>query len=144
MSFGGTPQTKLTGFITNDISFYPDLDKGTFQEDYRLPAEYTDSMISEALCFGMTEINIELQKHLIKWQIKGQQQLTTIQQRLYLRAVYCRAKAFLLKQFPTVTAKPSANNTGKSDAETYPEFLTLAGVALRKLQGRGRIGVEAI
>lgn len=144
MSFGGTPETNLLGKIPNDDAFYPDLDKGIFQKDYRLPGEYTDSMISEALAFAKDEINDDLAKTRTKWEMSGQTTLTDKQQRFYFKAVYCRAKSYLLANFATVTAKPSANNVGKESPERYDRFLRFSSNAVRSLQSRGRITVRLI
>lgn len=144
MSFGGTPETTLVGLIANDDSFYPDLDKGQFQKDYRLPGEYTNSMITEALEVAMDEINHDLSLARHNWEQQQLTELSNSQKRLYLRAVYCRAKSYLLENFATVTAKPSANNAGKEAPERYERFLKFSSNAVRRLQKRGRITANLI
>lgn len=143
MSFSGTVEQQLTGTIEND-DLLPALDIGLFQQNYRLPGEYTQSMITEALAVAKDEVNSDLAKAISQWQTNGQTELTPTQKRLYLRGVYCRAKAFLLEQFATVTAKPSANNAGKEAPERYDIFLKLSSNAIRQLQGRGRISSELL
>lgn len=143
MSFSGQKNQALTGTIQNE-GIFPALDLGYFQVNYRLPSEYTKDMLTEALEVAMDEINGDLEKALAKWLADGQTELTKRQKRLYLRAVFCRAKAFLLEQFATVTAKPSANNAGKEDPERYSKFLKFSANAVRLLQKKGRISAELV
>lgn len=143
MSFSGSIPEVLQGSVTND-GFFPNLDLGEFQTIHRLPAEYSPELISEGVTVSMLEVNNDLQSAKQTWRKQGQTELTTDQAALYKRAVFCRAKSYLLQQYATVTAKPSANNEGKEAPERYDAFLKLSANMVRQLQGRGRIGVELI
>lgn len=143
MSFSGIIPEKLQGTVSND-GFFPDLDLGEFQETHRLPAEYAPALISEGVMTAMLEVNDDLERIRQTWQNAGQNKLDNNQTNLYKRAVFCRAKSYLLQQYATVTAKPSANNVGKEAPERYDIFLKFSENAIRQLQGRGRIGVYLI
>lgn len=60
----------------------------------------------------------------------------------YKRAVYCRAKAYLLGQFATFIRRESAENLAKEAPSTRESLLSFSQQAVRLIQGRGRITAQ--
>ena len=148
MSFSGKPTTLVDQAIEND-GFWPDLSVAEFQKGYRLPAEYLSELLAEGIAFAMGEVNVDLAKRKADWQAAGVTSVEsadpmvlperTFHVATYKRAVYCRAKAYLLQQFATVNRRESAENIAKESPATEDQFLTFSQQAVRLLQGRGRI-----
>lgn len=148
MSFSGRPTTFIEQAIEND-GFWPDLSVAEFQKGYRLPAEYLGELLAEGIAFAMGEVNVDLVKRKVAWQAAGVTSVesadpTVLPERTfhaatYKRAVYCRAKAYLLQQFATVNRRESAENLAKEAPATEAQFLAFSQQAVRLLQGRGRI-----
>jgi hypothetical protein len=148
MSFSGKPTTLVERAIPND-GFWPDLGVSEFQTGYRLPAEYLVDLLAEGITSAMGEVNLDLAKRKAAWQAGGISNVAAadpllLQERAffaasYKRAVYCRAKAFLLQQFATVNRRESAENLSKEAPETHDLFLRYSQQAVRLLQGRSRI-----
>ena len=148
MSFSGKPTTLVELAIEND-GFWPNLDVAEFQKGYRLPAEYLMELLTAELTTAMTEVNRDLATCKARWQNQGITRLEsadpmvlperTFQAATYMRAVYCRAKASLLTEFPTITRREIAENTGKEAPERSETFLAFSQASVRSLQGRGRM-----
>jgi hypothetical protein len=148
MSFSGKPTAFVEQVIEND-GFWPNLSVSEFQKGYRLPAEFLGELLTDALSIAMVEVNADLAKLKARWQAVGITHVESadstllperaLKAKLYKRAVYCRAKASALQQFPTVTRRESAENTGKEAPEREDAFLAFSQQAVRALQGRGRI-----
>ncbi|WP_312226232.1 head completion/stabilization protein [Stutzerimonas nitrititolerans] len=148
MSFSGKPTTLVEQAIEND-GFWPDLSVAEFQRGYRLPAEYLVELLADGIAFSMGEVNQDLAKRKAAWQAAGITSVesadpTVLQERTfhvatYKRAVYCRAKAYLLQQFATVNRRDAAENLAKEAPATEERFLAFSQQAVRLLQGRSRI-----
>lgn len=148
MSFSGKPTTLVDQAIVND-GFWPDLSVSEFQQAYRLPAEYLRELLVDGLTQAMGEVNLDLRKRKAAWQAAGIDNVETADPLLlperafmassYKRAVYCRAKAYLLQQFATVSRRESSSNTGKESPDTREQFLAFSQQAVRLIQGRGRM-----
>ncbi len=148
MSFSGKPTTLVDQAIEND-GFWPNLGVSEFQKGYRLPAEYLVELLVDGITLAMGEVNLDLAKRKTAWQAAGITNVESADPLLlpergfyvatYKRAVYCRAKAYLLQQFATVNRRESAENLGKEAPETREQFLSFSQQAVRLIQGRGRI-----
>ncbi|MDF3195693.1 head completion/stabilization protein [Pseudomonas sp. 1928-m] len=122
MSFSGKPTTLVEQAITND-GFWPDLGVSEFQKGYRLPAEYLVDLLADGITNAMGEVNRDLAKRKAAWQAAGIATVATadpqvLQERAfyvatYKRAVYCRAKAYLLQQFATVIRQRGARHQAR-------------------------------
>ena len=154
MSFSGnvlTDNTEIT--ITND-GWFPDLSMDEFLRDYRVPGDYAEDMVRSQLALSVSEINDNLEGWRLDQEAAGYTNLTGIpapvidgiskHERLYRRAVFCRAKAELLMQFATMTRKDTAENTAKEAPETEDKFLQYSVSAQRKLMGLTKFGVELL
>ena len=153
MSFSGRPTTLIDQPIAND-GFWPDLSLVEFQKGYRLPAEYLVELLVEGITQAMGEVNVDLARRKKQWQRAGIHNVAsadpmileerTFMASSYKRAVYCRAKAFLLQQFVTVNRRDSAENLAKEAPATAETFLAFSQQAVRLIQGRGRVTAELI
>ncbi|MCU9047994.1 head completion/stabilization protein [Pseudomonas aeruginosa] len=148
MSFSGKPTTLVERAIDND-GFWPDLGVSEFQTGYRLPAEYLVDLLADGITTAMAEVNRDLAARKLAWQAAGIASMATADPLTlpephfyvasYKRAVYCRAKAYLLQQFATVNRRAEAENLAKEAPETHEAFLAFSQQAVRLIQGRGRI-----
>ncbi|BBT15117.1 phage head completion protein [Metapseudomonas otitidis] len=148
MSFSGKPTTLVEQVIEND-GFWPDLGVAEFQKGYRLPAEYLVELLADGITAAMGEVNRDLAKRKRAWLAAGVTQVASADPLLlpergfyvaiYKRAVYCRAKAYLLQQFATVNRRAEAANLAKEAPETHEAFLAYSQQAVRQIQGRGRV-----
>jgi len=153
MSFSGRPTHLIDHPIPND-GFWPDLDVAEFQRSYRLPAEYLVELLVDGLTTAMHEVNSDLAKRKADWQRADIRQVSRADPMMlperhfyvasYKRAVYCRAKSFLLSQFATVNRRESAQNLAKEAPDTAEQFLSFSQQAVRLIQGRSRITSELI
>ena len=153
MSFSGRPTTLIAQPITND-GFWPDLDVAEFQRGYRLPAEYLVELLVDDIALAMGEVNHDLARRKAQWQKNGIQHVAsadpmilperTFMAASYKRAVYCRAKAYLLSQFASFIRRESAENLAKEAPETEERFLAFSQQAVRLIQGRSRVTAELI
>lgn len=153
MSFSGRPTTLIHQPIAND-GFWPVLDVAEFQKGYRLPAEYLMELLVDGIALAMGEVNVDLARRKAQWQAAG---ITDVERAdpmilperafmvaSYKRAVYCRAKAYLLSQFATIIRRDSAENLAKEAPQTHEQFLSFSQQAVRLIQGRSRITAELI
>ncbi|MCM2377845.1 head completion/stabilization protein [Pseudomonas marginalis] len=153
MSFSGRPTALIEQPIAND-GFWPDLDVAEFQRGYRLPAEYLLELLVDGIALAMGEVNHDLARRKAQWQgvgisnvLKANPMLLperTFMAASYKRAVYCRAKAYLLSQFATVIRRESAENLAKEAPETTERFLSFSQQAVRLIQGRSRVTAELV
>lgn len=153
MSFSGRPTTLIDQPIVND-GFWPDLDVAEFQRGYRLPAEYLVELLVDGISLAMGEVNVDLARRKAEWQAVGIDNVAKADPMIlperafmalsYKRAVYCRAKAYLLGQFATVNRRDSAQNQAKEAPETREAFLAFSQQAVRLIQGRSRATAELI
>lgn len=151
MSFSGRPTPLIDQPITND-GFWPDLDVAEFQKSYRLPAEYLVELLVDGIGLAMGEVNADLARRKGLWQAAGINNVARADPMIlperafmvvsYKRAVYCRAKAYLLGQFATFIRRESAENLAKEAPSTRESLLSFSQQAVRLIQGRGRITAQ--
>jgi hypothetical protein len=135
MSFTGKPALTSLAAVSND-GFWPSLEMADLLNQYRVPSEYADDVIKTGLTMAIVRVNTKLAdvKTAIKdlghsslanyaavvdSEVNGQDVLALN----YRHAVFCRAKAFLLKQFNTLNQKPEAENAAKTADETEQWWL---------------------
>lgn len=153
MSFSGRPTTLIAQPIAND-GFWPDLDVAEFQRGYRLPAEYLVELLVDGISLAMGEVNHDLARRKAQWQAVGITHVASADPMVlperafmaasYKRAVYCRAKAYLLSQFATFIRRESAENLAKEAPETAERFLAFSQQGVRLIQGRSRVTAELV
>ncbi|NQZ06959.1 MAG: head completion/stabilization protein [Algicola sp.] len=150
MSFtSGTGTGKNTDYLNATLTnetFYPDISLGQFHARYRIPAEYEKDAVTEQLTLAMVEINKRLQDSKSSWIDEGATDLATasiekmnnksIFVMWYEKAVYCFAKAKLLKEFETAQTKETAENAAKSSEKTTAYYLKETDEAVAELIGK--------
>lgn len=121
MSFSGKPNLTSDAPLGND-GFWPELAIGDLVGKYRIPSNIDDGVINTALVLAMINVNQELQA--VKAEImaipflsfddylannsipQGDDELLLI---LYQHAVFSKAKASLLQQFPAMSTKSTVD-----------------------------------
>ncbi len=116
---GRTPQ-KLDIEIPNN-GFFPTLNLGDLQERYRIPSEYRQQTIGSQTIGSLIEVNRLLNAKVCEWQRAGYTQLEDVPctplgdlnelVELYKTAVFARAKAKLIRQYPSMN---------RHDRQHYP------------------------
>ncbi|MGJ0515166.1 MAG: head completion/stabilization protein [Methylomicrobium sp.] len=142
MSLTGKPALTTSAALAND-GFWPDVALGDLLSKYRVPAEYADETIKTGVMLSMVRVNKKLAKVETAIIALGYVTLqaycdANIQQIAgedvlilqYRHAVFCRAKAFLLRQFPTVNRRPVAENEAKEAPETEQYWLDQSQAAI--------------
>jgi hypothetical protein len=133
MSLTGKPALTTAAAITND-GFWPDLALADLLNNYRIPSEYADGVITTGLTLALMQVNQKLVKVKAKLVLDGYANLAAyttdhpeavngkqVLTELYKHAVYSRAKAGLLMQFAAINRRPEAENQAKEgqNMETY-------------------------
>lgn len=137
MTFTGRPQTFDDATVAND-GFFPSFTLGDFNAGARVDTSINAQLVQIALENAMAETNTDLQT--LKTQGLAGGFLTLREtplagaESLYLRAVFCRAKAVLVKEFATLTRKKEAENTAREGEETHGFYIQAAEKALRLLR----------
>lgn len=146
MTFNALPNTSSTRILAGD-AFYPSIQVAEFMQDYRLPAEYAESLIADHLQLAM----FWAQRQLRTWQAEktaqGLDTLTAVGDSavlLYRRALFCHAKALLLGQFSTTDRRDAAKNDGKEGEAIANKFHAWAQDAIADLLERGRIDADLV
>jgi len=144
MGFSGTTGTSSNITVKND-GWFPDLAVKDLQDIYRLPTEYADGLLVEGLQIAMAWANRQLKEWKAKQVEDGAKSLDEVKaDKLgevsilflqYRRAVFSRAKAYLLKHFPTVNRRDNAENEAKESNETEATFKGFAAEAISEIKG---------
>lgn len=147
---GGTTEPVI---ITN-ADFFPDLNLQEFRDSMRLDGTVTDERAQHALEAGMFDANRSLADYMKSQKDLGFDSLENVPDadwqpsgtnvRLYLRAVWCLAKANLIERYRDY------DSTGKGEARA--EAMDLTGDDLRRdaawalsdIRGANRTTVELI
>jgi hypothetical protein len=142
MSLTGKPALTTSAALAND-GFWPDVALGDLLSKYRVPAEYADETIKTGVMLSMVRVNEKLAKVKAAIIALGYATLqaycdANVQQIAdedvlilqYNHAVFARAKAFLLRQFPTINRRPIAENEAKEAPETEQYWLDQSQAAI--------------
>ncbi|WP_420588203.1 head completion/stabilization protein [Bacterioplanoides sp.] len=151
--FSGKRTTQHEGIIKNQL-FWPDIDIGKFCEDYRTPNELNQGTIKEHLSHAMAEINIQLMDYRHRKMDEGFDHLKDVPAEtigdesrllmLYRRAVSCRCKAVICRDYPTIDRREPAENQAKSSQETEYTNLCNSDKAVRAFLELSDISVDVI
>lgn len=146
----GITTGKTVNTVLKGDGFYPDLALAEFLELYRLPAEYAESLMADHLNLA----RLWAAKNLAPWrsgqEAEGRPDIAAIAYHgvpggcaaLYKRAVFARAKALLLQQFPSIERREAARNDAKEAPQTAELFFAQAKQALAALTARRFVNVE--
>ncbi|MBP1037851.1 head completion/stabilization protein [Serratia fonticola] len=152
LGFSGRPIDYQDIPITNGVEFWPDLNLKEFQQSRSIPPDLPATTAGRAVLAAIAEINADLAavvsshqsqghdqaKDVPGAQMDGENQLTA----QYKKAVYARAKADLLGEFPTIGRRET--HPGQESAETRDTLLAEAATVLRNMQGFRRVGIYQV
>ncbi|WP_411705642.1 head completion/stabilization protein [Edaphovirga cremea] len=138
--------------ITNGVSFWPDLNLKEFQRSRTIPPDLPPDTAGRAVLAAIAEINADLAGVVTRRMAEGyaaaidvpgaklgaENELTA----QYKKAVYARAKADLMGEFPTIGRRDT--HPGQESGESRDTLLAEAALVLRRIQGVARVGVHLI
>lgn len=138
--------------IINGVAFWPDLNLKEFQQSRSIPPDLPPDTAGLAVLAAIAEVNDDLTGVVSRHQGAGhatardvpgakmgeESQLTA----QYKKAVYARAKADLLGEFPTIGRRET--HPGQESAETRETLLAEASLVIRNMQGYRRVGIYQV
>lgn len=140
--------------VFSSETFFPDIETNPFYKQYRLPGELPEEMIDDCLVRAIAEVNTRLQAWKEARILENYASLAVVPAtfvngkstnlKQYPRAVYCLAKAEILKETVTVDRKEIAENAAKTSEETEDKYREFAGKAIRYIMGKRSVGVHVI
>lgn len=154
MAWGDSNETAPESRDIGSGAFWPTVATGGFYEQYRIPPELPETMIVEQLKLAIGRVNASLKDYAAGRQADGYSVLADvpgdvidgepIKVSQYRRAVYCEAKAEVLKETMTVDRKPQAENAAKTSEETEDKFREFAAAAIRAICDYTRVEVALL
>ena len=149
MSFGKTGDYMTKRF--NPGEFWPVLNLGDFQRDYRLPAEYATETVLLHCRLAVLHVVSELSEQTNKWFLAGYNTLKEVPQgnvlnepvliTYFTHAVFSYAKAMLFAQFASMTRKETSQSLSAEQEENQGYWLSEANKAIKAMQGSPNITV---
>jgi len=131
--------------------FWPSVNTKSFQAEYRIPSDLPAETVVSQLNLALITVMSELGTWKAEQVAAGYSSLAAIpadkvdeisvKEWLFLRAVYCTAKANLLPENRSMSRKAEAEILAKSDPEMGQDYHAMASVALRRLIGVPNVGV---
>ncbi|WP_067585619.1 head completion/stabilization protein [Endozoicomonas ascidiicola] len=153
-TFSGKHKAPPESTTIENQPFWPDLDLHEFSVNYRVPNEMNTGTTKEHLVQAMTDINLRLSMFRFELESLGDLNLEDVPAEhiagesilmvLYRRAVFCRAKASICRDYPTIDRREPADNQAKSAPETETTYLRFADEAIRQMLNETDITVELI
>ena len=135
-------------------SFWPKIATGKFYDEYRIPAELPAATVKGHLQQAVIRVRKALAEYRAAQELAGHEKLSDVPQDeidktgekllLFERAVYCEAKAEILRETVTVDRKKDAENAAKSAEETEEKYREFAADAMRTLVDEDRISIELL
>ena len=137
--------------MTRYGDFYPEIGLRKFYRQYRPPSELPAETVLEHLKTAM----IYVCRELLFWQreqtaptlagvnaekVSGESELVI----LFERAVYCEAKANILKETLTADRRSAAENNAKTSDETEDKYREFAADAISMIVGQDRVFIADI
>ncbi|MEI8244362.1 MAG: head completion/stabilization protein [Lentisphaerota bacterium] len=134
--------------------FWPTISTGTFYDEYRIPAELPAATVKGHLQQAVIRVRKALAEYRAAQELAGYEKLEDVPQDeidetgekllLFQRAVYCEAKAEILRETVTVDRRKDAENAAKSAPETEEKYREFAQDAMRLLVDEDRISIELL
>jgi hypothetical protein len=123
MSFTGRDSAFDNKTITND-GFFPSFSLGDFNAQMRIDVSLNQALLESVLWLVMAGLNRTLAGNKAAWIAAGFNTLEAVPNpftvRVYLRVLFCRAKAVLLEEMPAHNHNPkNATETPVVDAGHY-------------------------
>jgi len=153
-STGETPANQPENYNISSGPFWPVIDSESFYNDYTIPASLAAGIVRSCLRLAIVRVNNSARSFQASQIVAGYNKLTDIpadlvddvhpKEELYRRAVFCEAKANVLKETQTIDRKEVAENIAKTSEETEDKYRELSQIALRDLCDRKQVGCETI
>ena len=154
ISFVSSDSANIVKKTIKNVGFYPDIKMSEFQNLYRVPAEFNGDIIEHQLTLAISSVN----QSLVSWQedqeAEGHEKLEDVPAprvndanvcvQNYKRAVFCKCKASILKEYETVSRQAVAENTTKTGKETSEWYIELSNQAIKRVMMLPKIGVYII
>lgn len=132
-------------------NFWPDVTTGEFRDLYRIPAELPQNTVVDHLRLAAVRVRAALKSwaslqeaatlvEVDQEEIDGTGELVM----LWRRAVYCDAKAEILRETVTVDRRAEAENAAKSAPETEEKYREFSQDAIRQIVGMQRVTIELL
>ena len=146
--FSGRSLNRLNRIIKNG-AFWPDLELGELQEQYRIPSEYREETILHQLILATVEVNQQLADERCQWVRNGWERLQDVPDEeigaiealiptrviLYKQAVYTFAKAKLMQHYASMNRRDRADHEGR-DQDTVDGLFAMSERAVHLLRGQ--------
>lgn len=153
--FTGFADSIPAGTTVANAEFFPDIDLAKFQQEYRLPGEYRQEMLTSRMQLAMLWANSELAEWAVSQQAAGHASLAAVPggdaiggvsplEIHYTRAVSCKAKAYLLQDYKTMMRKTDAASDAKEADDTEAKWHQFARNAINTMQGKMSTHAEAL
>ncbi|MET4706723.1 head completion/stabilization protein [Endozoicomonas lisbonensis] len=153
MSFAGKQNTVDSKLISNQ-PFWPALDLAELINSYRTPSDLPTATVEGTLQISMVQVNARLASYRQTQEAEGHENLTdvpceqvgdeSIQVILYKRAIFCQAKASILRDWPSIDRRKEAENQARASEETEDRYLEFTDQAISQFLGKLSINVEAL
>jgi hypothetical protein len=150
----GTTNTEPEMRTIDAGSFWPSLESGDFYDAYSIPAELPAVTVIGHLRRSIVCVRHALDDWRVEQESLGYATLTDVPQEsvdgegelslLWARAVFCDAKAELLKETATLSRREVAENAAKSGEDTEEKYREFSQDAIRAIYGMDRISIELI
>ncbi len=134
--------------------FWPSLESKDFYDGYNIPAELTASTVIDHLRQAIIRVRRAMDDWKAEQEVLGYTALSEVPQEtideegelslLWARAVFCDAKAEILKETETINRREVAENAAKTSEETEEKFREFSQDAIRAIVGMDRISIELI
>lgn len=135
----------------NAGNFWPTIETVKFLNDYRIPSELPEATIINHLCNAI----IHARRELKTWELEqgvatladvDQELVNNVPELIFLweRAVFCLAKAEILRETQTVNRRVDADNLAKSAEDTEDKYLEFASDAMAGIIGLNSVHVSLI
>ncbi len=148
MSWGTMPAAPDSDEVSGG-EFFPALLTDDFRDEYRIPVDIPPPVLLGALQYAVLAVLDKVAAWTRTAQAAGVTHVLEFADGdakvvLWKKAVFCEAKAYLLKETLTVDRKPAAENAAKSAPETERFYRVEAAAAIRLLTGRKPVSAETI
>ncbi|TCJ98824.1 head completion protein GPL [Volucribacter psittacicida] len=145
-------QTDYDDTVILNSGFWCDISVSEFQKTRAIPFNIPDEMVKSVLVSAMQGVEIDLADVASLYQNKGLTKVSEVSsvminnenyaETLYKKAVFARAKADLLSEFNTLSAREIHEN--RKYADEQKSLLAEATFAIRTLKGKKRSAVWLI
>lgn len=149
--FNGRETENSTDQLKSD-SFWGGVSVGEFQESRGIPLQVPTALVKEALTYALHSVEIDLQDVVACYAEQGYDHVRELDlpringvnklQTLFKRAVFARAKAEILPEFMTLSAREIHEK--REVVNQQKQLHAEATMAIRAIKGKKRGGIHFI